>query len=70
MFDIGLIEIGVVLLVALFAIGPERMPEVARFLVKIKMFMNKITLEIKSLWDKVEVKDEAENKKGGRDETP
>lgn len=30
MFDIGLLEIFVILIVALIVIGPERMPEVAR----------------------------------------
>lgn len=65
MFDIGLTEIALVLLVALFAIGPERMPEVARFLVKIKKFLNKLTLEMKTLWDTVETPDDTppKNKK-------
>lgn len=58
MFDIGLIEVSIILLVALFAIGPDRMPEVARFLVKTKRIMNKLTSDIKTLWDKVDAEDE------------
>lgn len=58
MFDIGLVEIALVLLVALFAIGPERMPEVARFLVKAKKFLNKLTLDMKNLWDTIETPDD------------
>lgn len=61
MFDIGLIEVSIILLVALFAIGPERMPEVARFLVKTKRLMNKISSDIKLLWDKVDAEDEEKN---------
>lgn len=58
MFDIGLTEIALVLLVAIFAIGPERMPEVARFLVKIKKFLNKLTLDMRNLWDTIETPDD------------
>ena len=54
MFDIGLTEIAFILLVALFAIGPERMPEVARFLVKVKRMLNKLTKDVKSLWDTID----------------
>lgn len=56
--DIGLIEISIILLVALFAIGPERMPEVARFLVKIKKFIEKIRFNIKTLWEDIDVRNE------------
>lgn len=44
MFDIGLMEIMIVLIIALLVIGPERMPEVARklgaFMGKTKRFIN------------------------------
>ncbi|BBP42466.1 Sec-independent protein translocase protein TatB [Thiosulfativibrio zosterae] len=44
MFDIGLMEILLVLIIALLVIGPERMPEVARkigqFVGKTKRFIN------------------------------
>ena len=65
MFDIGLIEISLVLLVAIFAIGPERMPEVARFLVRVKKLFNKLTLDVKTLWDTIDTPDDQakENKK-------
>lgn len=55
MFDIGLTEIALILLVAIFAIGPERMPEVARFLVKAKRMMNKLTLDVRNLWDTIDL---------------
>lgn len=55
MFDIGLTEVALILLVAIFAIGPERMPEVARFLVKAKRMLNKLTLDVKSLWDGIDM---------------
>ena len=55
MFDIGLTEVALILLVAIFAIGPERMPEVARFLVKAKRMLNKLTLDVKSLWDGIDL---------------
>lgn len=55
MFDIGLTEVALILLVAIFAIGPERMPEVARFLVKAKRMLNKLTGDVKSLWDTIDL---------------
>ncbi len=61
MFDIGLIEVGVVLLVALFAIGPERMPEVATFLAKGYKFIKKISIDIRSIWEDVDTQDEHKN---------
>lgn len=68
--DIGMIEISIVLLVALFAIGPDRMPEVARFLVKAKKALNKLKLDIKSLWDSVDTEHEEKNRHGNKhDET-
>lgn len=56
--DIGMIEISIILLVALFAIGPDRMPEVARFLVKLKKTLARLSNDIKSLWDNLDVEGE------------
>lgn len=46
MFDIGLLEIMIVLIIALLVIGPERMPEVARklgaFMGKTRRFINQM----------------------------
>lgn len=49
MFDIGFLELLVVLVIALLVIGPERMPEVARklgaFMGKTKRFINSVKEE-------------------------
>lgn len=49
MFDIGFLEILIVLVIALLVIGPERMPEVARklggFMGKTKKFINSVKQE-------------------------
>ncbi len=49
MFDIGFLEILVILVIALLVIGPERMPEVARklgaFMGKTKKFINSVKQE-------------------------
>lgn len=49
MFDIGFLEILVILIIALLVIGPERMPEVARkmggFMGKMKRFINSVKEE-------------------------
>lgn len=49
MFDIGFLEILVILVIALLVIGPERMPEVARklgsFMGKTKRFINSVKEE-------------------------
>lgn len=46
MFDIGFLEILIVLIIALLVIGPERMPEVARklgsFMGKMRRFVNQM----------------------------
>lgn len=46
MFDIGFLEIMVIMIIALMVIGPERMPEVARklgtFMGKMRNFINQI----------------------------
>ncbi|GKT13053.1 MAG: sec-independent protein translocase protein TatB [Thiomicrorhabdus sp.] len=46
MFDIGFLEIMVILIIALLVIGPERMPEVARkiggFMGKMRRFINSV----------------------------
>ena len=61
MFDIGFLEIFVILLIALLVIGPQRMPEVARklgsFMGKTRNFINQMKQEA-PLQDTVrEVKD-------------
>jgi len=49
MFDIGFLEIFVILIIALIVIGPERMPEVARklggFMGKTRNFINSVKSE-------------------------
>lgn len=49
MFDIGFLEIMVILVITLLVIGPERMPEVARklgsFLGKMRRFVNSVKSE-------------------------
>lgn len=52
MFDIGFLEILVVLIIALMVIGPERMPEVAR---KIGQFTGKTRRFINSLKEDSEI---------------
>jgi len=46
MFDIGFLEIMVIMIIALLVIGPERMPEVARklgrFMGKMRRFVNSV----------------------------
>lgn len=68
MFDIGFLEILVVLIIALIVIGPERMPEVARkigqFTSKVKRFVNsmkedsEITSAVRELQDSMNIEDE------------
>jgi len=52
MFDIGFLEIIVILVIALIVIGPERMPEVAR---KIGQFMGKTKRFIHSMKENSEI---------------
>lgn len=52
MFDIGFMEIMVVLIITLLVIGPERMPEVAR---KIGQFMGKTRRFINSMKENSEI---------------
>ena len=51
MFGIGIVEIFLVFVVALFVIGPERMPEVARYIGKmvrqVQQFFAEIRNEVK-----------------------
>lgn len=54
MFDIGFLEIMVILVIALLVIGPERMPEVAR---KIGTFMGKMRRFINSVKEEGQVQD-------------
>ena len=66
--DIGMIEVTIVLLVALFAIGPERMPEAAKFLVKAKKTLNKLSSDIKSLWESIDSEHEEKSPNDSKDE--
>ena len=52
MFDIGFLEIIVIMVIALIVIGPERMPEVAR---KIGQFMGKTKRFINSMKENSEI---------------
>lgn len=54
MFDIGFLEIIVILVITLMVIGPERMPEVAR---KIGQFVGKTRHFINSVKDNSEISD-------------
>lgn len=68
MFDIGFLEILVVLIIALIVIGPERMPEVARkigqFTGKVKRFVNsmkedsEITSAVRELQESMNLEEE------------
>jgi sec-independent protein translocase protein TatB len=54
MFDIGMLEIMIILVIALLVIGPERMPEVAR---KIGQFMGKTKRFVHSVRENSELND-------------
>ena len=54
MFDIGFLELMVILVIALLVIGPERMPEVAR---KIGTFMGKMRRFVNSVKEEGQVQD-------------
>ncbi|GAB6071413.1 Sec-independent protein translocase protein TatB [Thiomicrorhabdus hydrogeniphila] len=54
MFDIGFLEILVVLVIALLVIGPERMPELAR---KIGQFMGKMRRFVNSMKEEGQVQE-------------
>ncbi|KUJ72629.1 Sec-independent protein translocase protein TatB [Thiomicrospira sp. WB1] len=54
MFDIGMLEIMVILVIALLVIGPERMPEVAR---KIGQFVGKTKRFVHSVRESSELND-------------
>lgn len=68
MFDIGFLEIIVILVITLLVIGPERMPEVARkigqFVGKTKRFINsvkqnsEITDAVKEIQDSINLEEE------------
>lgn len=51
MFDVGLLEILLILVVALIVIGPDRLPEVARGLGKAFRVLRKLFDEVKGVWD-------------------
>lgn len=71
MFDIGFLEIIVILVIALIVIGPERMPEVARkigqFMGKTKRFINsmkensEITETVRDLQNSMNIEEEKRN---------
>lgn len=70
MFDIGFIEIVVVLIVTLLVVGPERMPEVARkagqFMGKVRGFIDSVKNDsdlrdtVRELQDSLNIKEEQE----------
>ena len=51
MFGIGLLEVGVVLVVALLVIGPQKMPEAARTFAKIVRQVRATVAELKNAID-------------------
>lgn len=47
MFDIGLLELSLVMLVGLMVLGPARLPEVVRSLTKVSRWLKKIITSTK-----------------------
>ena len=54
MFDVGLLELVVIVGVALVAIGPDRMPEAARFILKAMRVLRKLSGDVRSFWNELE----------------
>ena len=70
MFDIGFFELAVVAVVALFVVGPERLPGLVRtagfWFGKIRYWINSTKMEMKSEWHNAEIlRQEAESKAKG-----
>lgn len=63
MFDIGWMEVLVILVVALFAIGPDRMPEAARFIGRTVRMIRRWTGDIRQVWDELEHQDDTPHDK-------
>lgn len=71
MFDMGILEIAVVLVITLLVVGPERMPEVARkagqMLAKVRNFINSVKDDsnlrdaVRELQDAVDLKEQKQN---------
>jgi len=71
MFDMGILEIAVVLVITLLVVGPERMPEVARkagqMLAKVRSFINSVKDDsnlrdaVRELQDAVDLKEQKQN---------
>lgn len=55
MLDIGFLEVGVILIVALLVIGPERLPKVARH-------FGNIFAKLNRLWQQLREESEKNNK--------
>ncbi len=67
MFDIGFFELAVVAIVALFVVGPERLPGLVRtvgfWFGKIRYWVNSTNMEMKREWHNAEIlRQEAETK--------
>lgn len=64
MFGIGIVEIFIVLMVALFVIGPEKIPEAARtvgrFFRTIRQYMNEIKRAVNDHNPMTDLKDQTE----------
>ena len=53
MFDIGLVEIVLVLIVGFIIIGPDRLPELAQGLGKVMRVLKDLFDEVRGAWDGV-----------------
>lgn len=66
MFDIGLLEVVLILVVGLIIIGPDRLPEVARALGKFFKMLRSVMNDIKATWEGIADTPDEEPKTNGR----